>query len=235
MATFVLVHGSFRGAWCWEGVATRLEAVGHTVLRPTLAGLGERAHLRDPMPTLETWIEDVARVIRLETTEPVVLVGHSFAGMIVGAVADRMPERLRHLVYLEAQILESGESPLMRAPRLIEAYRRKAIASGTPGWVPAPPPSALDIADADLAHSVAARLTPQPLSVYEDAVELAHPLGNGLPATYVACTDPPYPTLESARERARCMPSWDYIEIATGHDLMLTKPDAVAALLSKLA
>ena len=110
MAQFVLIHGAWHGGWCWRDVVQPLTAAGHRVYTPTLTGLGERAHLMSPAITLETHIADVRGVIEMEELDDVVLAVHSYAGMIGTAIADRMPQRLRHLDYVDAVVPNRGES-----------------------------------------------------------------------------------------------------------------------------
>ena len=110
MATFVLVHGAWHGSWCWKRVRKALQAQGHDVFTPTLTGVGERSHLLSPQVNLETHILDVENLLRWEDLSDVILCGHSYGGCVVGGVADRVPERIRSLVYLDAFVLESGES-----------------------------------------------------------------------------------------------------------------------------
>src|SRR6478735_2944496 len=110
MANFVLVHGAWHGAWCWQRVVSLLTAQGHRVHAVTLTGVGERVHLMSPLITLETHIADVANTLVFEELQDVVLAVHSYAGMIGTALADRMPERLRHLVYVDAVVPKPGES-----------------------------------------------------------------------------------------------------------------------------
>src|SRR6266511_4363097 len=112
MAVFVLVHGGFHGGWCWRRVAALLRAAGHEVYTPTLTGLGERAHLATPDIGLDTHIRDVLGVLAFEDLRDVVLVGHSMAGMVVTGVAERAPDRLAHLVYLDASVPRDGECDL---------------------------------------------------------------------------------------------------------------------------
>src|SRR5438128_12397775 len=122
MAAFVLVHGAWHGAWCWRRVAPLLAAQGHRVHAVTLTGVGERAHLMSPAIDLETHIADVAGLIEAEELQDVVLVVHSYAGMIGTAIADRMPGKIQHLVYIDAVIPEPGESSASRhAPDTREA------------------------------------------------------------------------------------------------------------------
>lgn len=230
--TFVLVHGGHHGAWCWKKVAGLLRAQGHAVYTPTLTGLGERSHLLAFKPTLQTWIEDVAQVLRFEELEDVILVGHSFAGSIVSALADRMPERLRHLVYLDAQLLESGESSSSRVPERAEFYRQRAIEIDGCLSIPALDPVFFGITEPGMARWISGKLVPHPLQTYYDELELIHPLGNGLPATYIACSQPLFGPTEGARALARRMDGWTYLEIPTAHDAMLLMPEELTELLS---
>src|SRR4051812_8081549 len=108
MATFVLVHGAWHGGWCWRKLTPLLRAAEHAVYTPTLTGLGERAHLGGPDVGLATHVRDVVTVLWYEDLSGVVLVGHSYGGMVIGGVADQVPERLAHLVYLDAYVPEPG-------------------------------------------------------------------------------------------------------------------------------
>jgi pimeloyl-ACP methyl ester carboxylesterase len=125
MATFVLVHGAIVGGWCWRWVAPHLRAAGHAVCTPTLTGLGERVHLASPQVDLDMHIADVVNVLRYEDLTGVVLVGWSYGGMIVAGAADRAPERIAHLVYLDSDVPRDGEtsSPLSSHARLEELAR----------------------------------------------------------------------------------------------------------------
>jgi pimeloyl-ACP methyl ester carboxylesterase len=233
--TYVLVHGGFFGGWCWKKVAASLRALGHSVYTPTLTGLGERSHLLAARPTLETFIEDVAQVLRYEDLDGVILVGHSFSGSVVSAVADRMAETLRHLVYLDAQLLLSGESPASGAPSAsIERYRQRAIATSHGPVIPPFDPQTFGITDPEEAAWIKAKLTPHPLQTYFDNLALKHPLGNGVPATYIACTKPRYANVASSHELARRMEGWTYLELPTGHNAMLSMPGALATLLAAI-
>ncbi len=233
--TFVLVHGAWHGGWCWREVRAILEAVGHRVFTPTQTGLGERSHLMSRHITLETFIEDIAQVIRFEQLEDVVLVGHSFGGHAVSGIADRMPERLRHLIYLDSMLLENGQSAFDTLPADVVAGRAKA-AEETSGGLSLPPSSlkGLGIFKEEDAAKVAGRLTPHPLSTYASKLTLANPIGNGIARTYITCTDPVYAPLAASRELARRL-GWPMMELQTGHDAMITAPEATANLLMQIA
>ena len=108
--TYVLLHGAWHGGWCWRPVAEGLQARGHRVFTPTQTGLGERSHLLSRDITLDVFVADLANVFESEDLADVVLVGHSFGGLAISGVADRMPERILHLVYLDSLILEDGRA-----------------------------------------------------------------------------------------------------------------------------
>jgi pimeloyl-ACP methyl ester carboxylesterase len=234
--TFVLLHGAFHGGWCWARAAVRLRALGHRVLTLTQTGLGERRHLLSPSVTLETFICDLVNALESEELTDVVLVGHSFGGNAITGAADRVPERIRHLVYLDSSILESGEAPFDLLPANVVAERTRAARESSGGLsIPPPPPGVFGVPDGPDAEWVARRLTPHPFATFTDRLRLANPAGNGLPRTYICCTDPIYAPLEAARRRVRGKPGWNWREIATGHDAMVTKPDALAHQLIEIA
>lgn len=235
MKTYVLVHGAYHGGWCWKHVAGRLRALGHVVYTPTLTGLGERSHLLHCRPSLETFIEDVAQLIRFEELEEVILVGHSFGGSAVSGVADRMPERLRHLVYLDAQVLQNGQSSASLNPPRIEAYRQRALQGDGLGVPPPDDLTSYGITDPQMLQWVRPLLTPHPLQAYYDAIRLKHPVGNGVPATYIACAKPLFEGTAKAREFARSRADWTYLEMPTAHNAMMLMPEELTALLAAVA
>lgn len=230
--TYLLIHGAFQGGWCWTDVAEDLRALGHAVFTPTWTGLGERSHLLSSEVTLETFIEDVAQVLRYEQLNEVFLVGHSFSGSVVSSLADRMPERFRHLVYLDANLLQNGESPAERSPDLVAVYADRARKFNDGLSIPPSAPDRYGFDDPHAAARIAARLTPHPLRTYYDKLRLSNPIGNGLPVTYIACNRPYFPTTAPAREFARSATHWEYVEIPTSHNAMLHLPHELARLLS---
>lgn len=231
--TYVLVHGGFHGGWCWRAVADLLRSVGHVVYTPTQTGCGERSHLLSASITLDTFIDDIANVLQWEDLHDVVLVGHSFGGNSISGVADRMPERIGLLVYLDAVILKNGQSMFGQLDADIVARRmRSAQAYG--GLAIGPPPTTIfGITDAAQAQYVRERLTPHPLGTFTSPLKLAHPVANGLPAIYVQCTEPVYAGVQSSRDwvRAQGMRS---VELRSGHDAMVMAPRLLADLLLNL-
>lgn len=230
----VLVHGAWHGGWCWRRVAQRLRASGHEVFTPTLTGLGERSHLLRADTGLATCIDDVCAVLEAEELDQVMLVGHSFGGLVITGVADRMARRLERLVYLDAMVAEHGQSALSLLPPDVRRERQRTVdPEGLRMAVPAA--TAFGVTEPVQQAWLARRLTPHPLKAYADPLCLSHPAGNGVPRTYLAVTDPWYPPLAGVRQAVRSRTDWDYRELAAGHDAMLTSPDPLAALLDALA
>jgi len=234
--TFVLVHGAWHGGWCWSRVADRLRGAGHRVFTPTLTGLGERKHLISKDITLDTFTMDIVNVIEMEEVTDIVLVGHSFGGSPISGVADTMPERIQHLVYLDSLIVEPGKSPFDSLPPDVVAARLKA-AQETSGGVslPSPPASAFGISDPEDIEWLTRRLTPHPLGTYTSPLNIKGPIGNNLPCTYLSCVDPAYPALNSSRDWAKTQKGFNYVELNSGHDAMVSAPDELTKMLIGLA
>ncbi len=188
-------------------------------------------HLLTPEVDRDVFVTDIANVLIWEDLHDVVLVGHSFGGAVISGVADRMPERIRRLVYLDAMMLEHGQRPFDVLPPDVVAARTKAAQDSSGGLsMPVPPASAFGISDPAQAAWVEARMTPHPFATYTTPHTFRNPIGNGLPATYVVCTDPLYGPAEASRAWVRAA-GWRMVEIATGHDAMVIAPDRLADLL----
>jgi pimeloyl-ACP methyl ester carboxylesterase len=184
---------------------------------------------------LDTFITDITGVLEAEELTDVVLVGHSFGAVPVFGAADRMPERLRRLVLLDGLIPTPGQYAFDALPADLVADRVRLAEEFSGGLSLPPSPAAVfavtDPADVDWLQR---RLTPQPLRTYTDQLELTNPLGNGLPCTYFACTDPPYAPATRSHEQARAQGEWEYREISAGHDAMITAAGLVAHVLVEL-
>lgn len=234
MANFVLVHGAWHGAWCWRRVVPLLAAQGHRVHAVTLTGVGERAHLLSAAIDLETHIADVSSLIQAEELDAVVLVVHSYAGMIGTAIADRMPASVGHLVYVDAVIPEPGESSASRhAPETREA-RLAACAASADFSYPAPDASAYGLAGEDR-DWVNRRQTRQPGHCYIAPLQFDAGRVASIPRTFVDCNSPPLATIEASRKRVRDPAfwgaPWNVVELATGHDAMVSAPQDLAWVL----
>jgi pimeloyl-ACP methyl ester carboxylesterase len=237
--TYVLVHGSWAGGWIWAPVAERLRAHGHRVFAPTQTGLGERRHLLSRDIGIGTFVDDVANVIEAEELRDVILVGQSSGGLPITGVADRMPECIRHLVYLDAAIVQGGQSFFDLLPQEVAADRRRAAREGGGGIAVPPPPigalASIGIPAGPVAEWVHRRFTPHPIGAFETPLELGNPVGNGRPCTYVACTAPHFAPNEACRRWVKSQDDWGWVELAAGHCANVTVPDDVARLLTEIS
>ena len=238
MANFVLVHGAWHGGWCWQRVAAALQQAGHRVHAVTLTGLGERAHLLSPAITLDTHIDDVLGLIEAEELQGVVLAVHSYAGMIGTAVADRLGQRIRHLVYVDAVLPQPGESWSSTQPGATQQQRMAAARSSRHFSFPPPDPEVFGLKDADR-EWVARRQTPHPGNTYQAPLQFDVQRVAAVPRTFISCTQPALATIAPSRLRARdpqfwggaWLPNAQYIELHTGHDPMVSMPEALVQIL----
>ncbi len=233
MTTFVLVHGGWGGGWEWTPVARRLRQRGHQVFTPTLTGLGERAHLCPSEVTLSDHIQDVVAVFEFEELSDVVLCGHSYSGMVVTGVADRIPERIQLLAYLDAFAPNDGESLYDQEPDFTDALLQVARERGD-NRTPIPeellPPE--QARDETIARYVD-RLRPQSANTFTEPVRLSGAIDQ-VPRAYVLCTGYEDSVMGRYGERARAE-GWLYRELETEHDLQLFDPDGTVDVLDDLA
>jgi pimeloyl-ACP methyl ester carboxylesterase len=204
--------------------------VGHEVYTPTLTGLGERVHLASPEIDLTTHIQDVVNVLEYEDLQEVVLVGHSYGGMVIAGVADRTAPRIAHLVYLDAFVPRDGEGVFDHFGDRGAASQEGARARGD-GWRLPPPAEEALITMAGTADLpwLTRHLTSQPLKTFQEPIHFATPTLSGIPATYIRCTDHPLPIFGESVLRAKSA-GWPFRELATGHDAMVTMPRELADL-----
>lgn len=229
--SIVLVHGAWHGAWCWRRVLPLLRAAGAEAHAVTLTGLGERAHLMGPQIGLQTHVQDVLGLIEAEELQRVVLVGHSYAGMVVTGVADRLqaaaPGVLAQLVYLDAVLPYPGDAWSTPHDEKTKAQRfESAKASGGLHFAP-PDASVYGLADEDR-DWVNRRQTPQPYKLYDEPLDFDGDAVARVPRAFIDCTAPALATIAPSRERVRREPGWQVLEMATGHDPMVSEPQALA-------
>jgi len=194
--TLLLVHGAWHGGWCWDLVGAGMEKLGWDVFAPTLSGLGDRAAEMSPAIGLDTHIEDIVRVIRENDLTKIILVGHSYGGMVITGVADRVKERIKHIVYLDAALPDDGESMISYGPeksKTMLAATEKQLRNFAADGIAMPPfpPEFLDVPKDHARYEwVRARLTPHPLKTWLDPIRLGKSGSSGLPRTYVHCVAP---------------------------------------------
>jgi pimeloyl-ACP methyl ester carboxylesterase len=237
-AVFVLVHGTGHGGWCWRFIVPVLRAAGYDdVYTPTLTGLGASSHLLHELDriSLDTHVKDITNMLFYEDLSEVVLVGHSYGGMVITGVAAKEPQRLAQLVYLDAYLpLEEENEIALWPPDQKEKYRTD-IASGI-RFRPPLSSSILGITDPKMSKWVQERLTPHPYSTYEDPpASSGTPQSTSIPRTYIHCTlGPLSPWMEPFAARARKL-EWNVHTLALGHDVMITHPNELAEILLRIA
>jgi pimeloyl-ACP methyl ester carboxylesterase len=220
---FVLIHGGFHGAWCWRKVRPLLAGAGHEVFTPSLTGLGDRAHLLSPEVGLETHLRDVVGLLESEDLRQVVLVGHSYGGLVATGAADRTPRRIASLVLVDAPTPAPGRSYLDLSPGL-DAW------VDSQGWT-LPPfgPQAFGVTAPEDVAFMAAHLTPHP------AATLKEPLALG--GEYAALHRVSLFASESDPDEARRAQAagWEVRVVRGPHDLMIVNPRGLAQELLALA
>jgi pimeloyl-ACP methyl ester carboxylesterase len=236
MSTFVLVHGAWQGASTWDLVVPKLERSGHRVFTPVLTGLGADSHRLSPAVNLDTHIDDVTNILKREDLQEINLVGHSYAGMVITAVAENESRRLSRLVYVDAFVPSDGESALDLLPGSIQnAFREQAFANGE-GWRLPASESLLDLWGLQTGAAreyVRARLCDFSLRCFEQKVRLLSNATAVLPKTFIAAVGQNYPArsvFERFAEKAR-NERWDYHELPTGHDCHVEAANTFVSLL----
>ena len=234
MATFVLIPGACGGAWAWDRIVPALRTAGHTAMPLTLTGLGDRVHMARPHVDLETHITDVVNTIHYAGLTKVILVGHSYGGMLLPAVAERCTDVVR-LISVDGLAPEHGESVMDIRP---EFYGWMASAGG---WLSASVDEAgarlldPDLNEADVTW-IAAMATPQPMATFQQRLHLAQ-ASRSIPMSYLLCQrgwlDEPY-TVDVVRVMEE--PGWEVVELDAHHVVTISQPDLVIeALLARAA
>ncbi len=246
MAAYVLVGGGWLGGWCWQRVARRLREEGHDAYPVTLTGLGERVHLASPEVDLETHITDVVNLVEFEDLHNVVLLGHSYAAIVVTGAADRIPEHISQVVYLDAGPFPSGLAFIETYPPEARTHVERQVEELGDGWrLPMPPWDELaqqasleGLAD-DQLRQMRSRAVAQPFSTYTQPLRLENPAREELPKVGILCSF----SLAQVQEmiasgnplsEAFTDPNWQFVELPTGHWPMFSRPEDLAAALLDL-
>ncbi len=230
--TFVLIHGAWHGGWCWRFVRPLLQHAGHEVFAPSLSGLGERKHLAHAAIDLDTHIEDVVALLEMEDLKDVVLVGHSYGGMVITGAADRAPERIVRLVYLDAFVPEDGKCVLDYAvPERAARMREEGERAGSV----APPPLALwGVTEPQHIDFIKPREVRQPYRTMAQPIRISNPAAlERIPKTFIYCSAPATGSFDQFAAKVRDDPAWRFHELKTGHDAMILVPGELAEALLK--
>lgn len=243
-ATFVLVHPAWFGGWCWSKTAPLLRAHQHDVHTPTLTGLGERCHLSNREIGLTTHIEDVVNVLEFENLRRAILVGNSSSGMVITGVAERVPERLAQVVYLDAFVPEDGQSLVDMLPVERRQAMEDFVKAEGQGWLLprfAPMPWERIVrdmwgitSDDDVSWTLP-RLKPMPFRTFADRAQRANPAATAVDRVFIRCNQFPHPVFDKHARMARQTAGWRYRELATPHLPHITHPAELAEVLLALA
>ena len=231
MTTFVVAHGAWSSGWAWKKMRPLLRAAGHEIFTPSYTGLGERSHQSSPEVTLETHIQDVANVLFYEDLTDVVLIGHSYGGMVATGVADRVSERIRKVIYLDAFVPRNGQSVRDLAPG---SRVSEMTAETADNWLVEPNPPPVDTEPADL-EWVTPRRHSQPRKTFEQPVKLTGAFDR-LPRAFIYCLKANEDdTFGQFAARAKADAAWQYEEIDATHNPHITAPHALLDILLRLA
>jgi len=241
MANFVLVHGAWHGGWCYRDTARALRAAGHNVFTPTHTGVGARFHQSSSEITLDTHVRDVCGVIEAEELDNVILCGHSYGGMVITGVADRLPGKISALVYLDAFVPGHGDSlidlinralPPEVAAGFIGAFRGAALDGGLMQPIPA---EAFNVKPENRAW-VERRCVPQALATFELPLLLKNPDGDpAIRRVYLLADGWDPSPFRYFAARCEALANWRVAKFACGHDVMVDMPGELAAELLQLA
>ena len=228
MAIFVVAHGAWSAGWAWKKMRPLMRAAGHEFWTPTYTGIGERVHLANPDIDLDTHIRDVIGVLEFEDLRDVVLIGHSYGGMVATGVADRARERIAKLIYLDAFVPEDGKSLL----DYVGEHGKKIRQAAGDGWRVPANPMPPDTAPADLEWAAPKRV-PQPVKTIATPIRLAG--NNPPPRSYIYCQraapGDPFRQFAALAQRE----GWPYFELDASHNPHITMPDELASLLNRIA
>ncbi|MET7345121.1 alpha/beta hydrolase family protein [Streptomyces sp. NPDC087866] len=223
MTAYVLVHGAWHGGWCWRRTANLLRRAGHEVYAPTLTGLGERAHLVGRKIGLRTHVDDLLGLLRYEDLRDVVLVGHSYAGLVVREAADRMPERVSRITMVDAWAGRDGQALEDLAPRFFRAWIEGATVDGL---IPPAPAGTVGVTQPEQVAWLEARLTPQPRRTFSEPTRLTGAVEDIACRAVLCSPDGPMPFADLAARNG-----WESTALPVGHDAMVIAPHALADIL----
>jgi pimeloyl-ACP methyl ester carboxylesterase len=231
--TFVLVHGAWHGGWCWRRVSDLLEKKGHKVFTPTMTGLGERSPLLDPKVNLATHVTDIVNVIKWEGLSDIVLVGHSYGGVIISGVAEQLREAIGSIVFLDAFVPESGDSLAAKASQPVREAIAALVEKGEQTMKPVSA-AVFRVNEKDRAW-VDAMCTPHPVATLTDKITVSGARDRIAKKTYIRAKGYPSVPFDGAQEKLKADAQWRVYELPCGHDAMVDMPDRLAEILVEVA
>ena len=233
MTTFVIAHGAWSSGWAWKKMRPLMRGLGHELVTPSYTGQGERVHLAHPGIDLDTHINHVLNVLRYEDLRDVILLGHSYGGMVATGVADRAPERIAQVVYLDAFVPRDGQSVMSMQTEDNRQRVREAARTQGDGWRIPANPMPPDTSPPDFEWATPKRVM-QPIKTFEQAIVLTGGAA-ALPTAYIYCTRfGPGDVFRQFADRAKNEPGWNYLEMDASHNPHITVPQALMQVLHSL-
>jgi len=231
MATFLFVPGAWHGGWCWKKLTPHLRAAGHEVYAPSLTGLGERSHLLTPKIDLDTHVQDILRLLFFEDLREVVVVGHSYGGMLIPMAVEQSTDRIIHAVFLDALVPTPNHSLFDILPDLKIGMAKRANEVGD-GWnVPPFEGNYFGITAEEDQKWVMARVTPHPIATFQQPAQFSGAPHLIVPCTFTACQW----VLKTYGAKPPQAEGMHYVELSTAHDAMITAPRELADILLDLS
>jgi pimeloyl-ACP methyl ester carboxylesterase len=231
--TFVLVHGAWHGGWCWRRVSDLLEKKGHKVFAPTMTGLGERSHLIGGKIDLATHVTDIVNVMKWENLNGIVLVGHSYGGVVISGVAEQMREAIGSIVFLDAFLPESGDSLAAKASQPVREAIAGLVEKGESAMKPVPA-AVFRVNEKDRAW-VDAMCTPHPLATLTDKITVTGARDRVAKKAYIRAKGYPSVPFDGVHEQLKTNSAWRVYELPCGHDAMVDMPDQLTEILIEVA
>jgi pimeloyl-ACP methyl ester carboxylesterase len=233
--TIVLVHGSCHGGWCWNKLIPFLKKNDNHLYTPTLTGLGERSHLLFENINLSMHIKDIIQVIEYQNLFDVVLIGHSYGGMVIGGIAERIPDKINSMIFLDAYIPQDGKSAFDLIPGLKEIYNQRSLKEKDKEWlVQSYTPKEFGVTDSDDVTWMKSRLCPMPFHTHDEPLIIQNIKFKKLPKFYISFTDFGESMFKSIGSEKATSESWNYFELRRGHDAMITAPEELSKLLIEI-
>ncbi|MFY9965704.1 MAG: alpha/beta fold hydrolase [Nitrososphaeraceae archaeon] len=231
MTIYVLVHGSCHGGWCWKKLIPLLNRNGHNVYTPTLTGLGERSHLVNKSIVLDTHILDIVQLLEYEDLDEVILAGHSYGGLVIGGVTEKVSHRVQRLVFLDAYIPQDNKSAFDIIPGLETIYKERRLEEEGKEWlVKSYTPEEFGVTNPDDIKWMSSRLSPMPWHTHDQPIRITNMNFQTLPKSFISFSEFGHSQFKTQKSDV----GWDYHELMSGHDAMITAPNELVKLLESL-
>jgi pimeloyl-ACP methyl ester carboxylesterase len=231
--TFVLIHGTWHGGWCWRRVSDLLERKGHKVYAPSLTGLADRSHLLTKEVNLTTHVNDVVNLVRWEDLKDIVLVGHSSAGFVITQAVEEIRPSVSSIVYLDAFVPQPGDNLISLANPGPRKALEDAVAKGEIVAKPVPA-KAFNVNERDRAW-VDSKCTPHPLASVVEKVAAAEAREKIARKTYIRASNFDSPVFDQTLAKLKSTDGWKTYELPSGHDVMIDMPDRLTEILIEVA